>query len=131
VSEVVFVGVEDAFGDMRRWADQVAPAVAKAAADPFAQRVAATVAGAVPRLSGQLAGSLESTSDDAGVAVGYDGSVPYDGWIEFGGTRGRAYVPDGRYLYPTALAAQDEFEQVAADAATASVGRFAWSTPQP
>lgn len=128
VSEVVFVGVDDAMADLRRWADQVSPAVAKAAADPFAQRVADSVSARVPHLSGQLAGSIEATSDDESVAVGYDGSVAYDGWIEFGGTRGRPYVPDGRYLYPTALAAQDEFAQVAADAATETVGRFSWST---
>jgi phage gpG-like protein len=129
VSEIVLVGVDDAMADLRRWADEVAPAVAKAA-EPFAARVAEQAAGAVPVVSGQLAGSIESSSDVDGVAVGYDGSVPYDGWIEFGGTRGRPYVSEGRYLYPTALAAADEFAQVASDAADDLAGRFSWSTPQ-
>jgi len=126
-SEVKFVGDEAALADMRRWADQVAPAVAKAA-EPFAQRVADVVAGRVPHLSGQLAASVEATSDDEGAGVGYDGSVPYDAWIEFGGSRGRPHVPEGRYLYPSAVDAQDEFATVAADAAADSVGRFSWST---
>ncbi len=30
--------------------------------------------------------------------------VPYAGWIEYGGSRGRAYAAQGRYVYPTALA---------------------------
>lgn len=126
VDNVTFVGGPEAMEDMRRWASQVAPAVAHAA-DPFAARVVDAVAGKVPYLSGQLAGSVESSSDDEGVEVSMGDGVDYAGWIEFGGTRGRPYVPDGRYLYPTALAAQDEFATVAGDAATDTAGRFAWT----
>lgn len=128
-AKVEFVGADAAMEDLRRWAEQVGPAVVRAS-EPFAQRVADTIAARVPVLSGQLAGSVESTSDDEGVSVGYDGSVPYDGWIEFGGTRGRPYIPDGRYVYPTALEAQDEFAQVASETADDTAGRFAWSTPR-
>jgi phage gpG-like protein len=85
------------------------------------------VRGRVPHLSGQLAGSVTSSTDDEGAGVGYDGSVPYDAWIEFGGVRGRPHVPEGRYVYPTALDAQDEFAAIAADAAADSAGRFAWT----
>lgn len=126
-SEVKFIGDDAAMADLREWADQVAPAVAKAA-EPFAQRAADMVSARVPRLSGQLAGSVTSSSDDEGASVGFDGSVPYDAWIEFGGSRGRTYVPEGRYVYPTALEAQDEFITVAAEAASDTVGRFSWST---
>jgi phage gpG-like protein len=126
-AEVTFVGDEAAMADMRRWADQLGPAVAKAA-EPFARRVADMVSGRVPHLTGQLAGSVMSDSDDEGTSVGYDGSVPYDAWIEFGGSRGRPHIPDGRYVYPTALEAQDEFAQVAGDAADESVRRFSWTT---
>lgn len=127
-SRVEFVGADQAMADLRRWGDQLAPAVAKAAV-PFGQRVADLIAGRVPHLTGQLAGSVTSTQADDGVEVGYDGSVPYDGWIEFGGGHGRPYIPEGRYVYPTASEAADEFAQVAADAATDTVGRFSWATP--
>jgi len=127
-SHVEWVGGAEAMADIGRWAEQLAPAVAKAA-EPFAVRVADMVAGRVPHLTGQLAGSVETASDDEGVEVVMGVGVVYAGWIEFGGSRGRPYVPDGRYLYPTALAAQDEFAQVAGDAATDTVGRFPWSTP--
>jgi phage gpG-like protein len=125
-SDVKFIGADAAMDDLRDWADQVAPAVAKAA-EPFVQRVADMVRGRVPHLSGQLAGSVTSSTDDEGAGVGYDGSVPYDAWIEFGGVRGRPHVPEGRYVYPTALDAQDEFAAIAADAAADSAGRFAWT----
>jgi len=125
---VEFVGGSEAMADMRKWASELGPQVSKAS-EPFAHRVAGIIAGRVPHLSGQLAGSVEASSDDEGVEVGYDGSVAYDGWIEFGGTRGRSYVPDGRYVWPSALEAQDEYEQVAAEAADDSARRFAWSTP--
>ena len=126
-AEVKFVGDEAAMADLRKWADQVAPAVAKASA-PFAQRVAETAAGRVPHLTGQLASSIETTEDETGVGIGYDGSVAYAGWIEFGGSHGRSYVPEGRYLYPTAQEAADEFATLAADAAADSASRFSWST---
>lgn len=126
---IEFIGAPEAMADLRRWADQLGPAVAKAA-EPFGQRVAALVAGVVPHLSGQLAGSLESSSDDDGVSVGYDGTVVYDGWIEFGGSRGRPYEPQGRYLYPSAQEATDEFVGIASGAADDTIGRFSWSTPQ-
>jgi len=130
-SRVEIVGGPQAMADLRRWADQVGPAVAKAAA-PFAERVADTVRNRVPVLTGQLAGSVEASTDDEagpGVTVVMGDGVPYAGWIEFGGSRGRPYVPEGRYLYPSAAAATDEYAQVASDAATDTVGRFPWSTP--
>ena len=125
---VEWIGGEAAMADLRRWADQLGPAIAKAG-DPFGQRVADVVRGRVPVLSGQLAGSVESDTDDEGIEVTMGDGVVYAGWIEFGGSRGRPYVPEGRYLYPTALAAQDEFAQFASDTAADTVGRFSWSTP--
>src|SRR4051812_44839640 len=97
---------------MRRWADQLAGEVARDAA-PFGARVADLVAARVPVLSGQLAQSVTSAPTPDGVGVGYDSSTEYAGWIDFGGSRGRAYISTGRYLYPTAQAAADEFGELA------------------
>ena len=125
---VTVIGLPEAAADYSRWAAQVAPAVAKGGAD-FAQKVAGQVAGRVPVVSGQLAGSVDSAVDDDGVSVGMGEGLDYAGWIEFGGTRGRPYVPDGRYLQPTAAAASDEWAQAASVAAEDTVKRFSWSTP--
>ena len=61
----------------------------------------------VPRVKGWLAASVATIAapmfGGEGAAVGMGGGeVPYAGWIEFGGSRGRPLVAGGRYLSPTA-----------------------------
>lgn len=125
---VQVVGLADAYRDIARWADQLPGVVAKAA-EPLAGRAAQAARSRVPRLSGQLAGSVHVSGEKDGAELVMGEGLPYAGWIEFGGSRGRSYVPEGRYLYPTALDFQDEFERAAEGAADDSVGRFSWSTP--
>lgn len=127
-SEVTIKGGDEAMRDMRKWADQLAPAVAKAA-DPFAQRLASIVAAKVPVLTGQLAGSVEAAGTDDGAEVSMGERIEYAGWIEFGGGHGRPYIDEGRYLYPSALEAEDEFLALAAETADDTARRFPWSTP--
>jgi hypothetical protein len=59
--------------------------------------------------SGRLAGSLRASAYKSGAAVRMGSkSVPYAGWVEFGGTRrrphdsNRPYIRSGRYLFPAA-----------------------------
>lgn len=128
-ASVEFVGVGPAMADLRRWADQLGPAVDKVTV-PLAERVAETVRSRVPVLTGQLAGSVEVDPAGDGVDVAMGGGLAYAGWIEFGGSRGRPLIPEGRYLYPSALDAQDEFIVAAAEVADDTVGGFPWSTPR-
>jgi len=125
---VEFVGVDPALSDMTRWADQVGPAVVKASRQ-LADRVAWTTRDKVPVLTGTLAWSVEVDDDELGVSVGIGDGVIYAGWIEFGGSRGRAYIPEGRYLYPTAVAGESDYQQLASDTAVDTAERFSWSTP--
>ena len=94
-----------------------------------ADHVAVAVRIRVPRRSGRLAGSVVATRDARGAEVGIGGGVPYAGWIEFGGTRGRPYVPTGRYLYPTALAAEPVLVTAGELAAQREIGAMHWPTP--
>jgi hypothetical protein len=126
VSSVEFVGAAEAMEDLRRWGDQLGPAVAKAAA-PFAQRVADMVANRVPVVSGALASSVEASDEDEGAGVTLGEGLAYAGWVEFGGSRGRPLVPEGRFLYPTALEAADEFAALAADVADETARSFPWT----
>src|SRR5580765_8008576 len=71
---VEFVGSEEAMADMRRWADQVAPEVARAT-DSFARRVADLVAGKVPVASGALAASVDTGEDGSGAESGVTVSI--------------------------------------------------------
>src|SRR5262245_50903992 len=91
-----------------------------------ADQVATIVRSRVPRRSGRLAGSVVSDQADEGALVGMGDGVPYAGWIEFGGTRGRPYVPTGRYLYPTASDAAPLLQRAGEQVAHDEIRRMAW-----
>lgn len=127
--DIEFKGLAEAHRDMARWAEQLGPAVV-AEGQTLAETVASQVQSKVPVLTGTLAASVETVELEAaefGVAMG-DG-LDYAAWIEFGGSRGRELIPEGRYLYPTALDAEPQFQQLASDTAEDTVRRFPWSTP--
>ena len=124
-SHIELSGLDKAGADMNRWAEQLAPAVDKAAAEVTA-RAAAAVRGELPKRSGRLAGSVDVGVDNDGAYVGLGVGIDYAGWIEYGGTRGRPYVADGRYLWPTAQTFTDEYVAAAEGAAADSVDRFPW-----
>jgi hypothetical protein len=127
-SSVELVGLDTAGRDMRQWAAELGPAVTKQAAS-LAETVRSQVQGEVPVLTGTLAASVEVIEDADGIGVSIGDDVPYAGWIEFGGSRGRDLVPEGRYLYPTALAAEADYQSLAAEVADDTARRFPWSTP--
>lgn len=85
--------------------------------------------GRVPRLTGRLAGSISAKLVNDRAHLQY-GNVPYAGWIEFGGTRGRAYVPTGRYLYPAAKAVEELAQRAAEQAADREIGAMHWPSPK-
>ena len=95
-----------------------------------AEQVAGVVRGRVPHRSGRLASSVETGRvAPHGVSVGIGAGVPYAGWIEFGGTHGRPYVAGGRYLFPTAEAAEP-LVHVAGDlAAREAIKEAVWPRP--
>jgi Bacteriophage HK97-gp10, putative tail-component len=99
------------------------------------KRVADTTAGdvrtVVPYQSGKLAASIKSglakSQKKASVRIG--ARVPYAGWIEFGGTRSRPYVPGGRYLYPTALGAEPQVVAAVKKATDDEIRTMRWTNP--
>ena len=125
---VEVIGGAEAMADLRRWADQLGPAVA-AKGQTLGEQLAGRVRGKVPVLTGALADTAESTATPEGFTLQLGGDLPYAGWIEFGGSRGRPYVSEGRYLYPTAQEGEPEFLSLADDTADDTIGRFSWSTP--
>jgi hypothetical protein len=131
-AEVRVRGVPELGSDMRRMVDGIEDAAANAG-QRTAQDVAELIRADVPRQTGALAGSV--VVDDAlggnAVGVGYDGSVPYSGWIDWGGTRGRAYVAEGRYLMPAATgeAAVRDLTEAMERATQQEVSTTRWSNP--
>lgn len=126
--QIQFIGLVEAYVSMEAWAVELGPAL-EAAAQAFGDDVAAETADKVPVVTGTLAGSVKAqpTADGVSVTIGQD--VPYAGWIEFGGSRGRPLIPTGRYLYPTALAAEPDWATLAAKTAIETVGSFPWPIP--
>lgn len=96
-----------------------------------ARKRAVMIAARMPRRSGRMAASVRGTGSRAGLArVGsYKSRVPYLGWIEFGGTRGRTYEPGGRYIYPVGLEAESELSQAATKTAINDIRGFRWKSP--
>lgn len=94
---------------LRRGIEQVSDSSTRSTATDVASRTRASV----PRRSGNLAAStqVESDRDGARVVMG----APYAGWIEHGGTRGRPYSAEGRYL---GAASRDADRRMATDAET-------------
>lgn len=93
-----------------------------------AESLRAQVAAAVPVLTGTLSRSATTTTEDAGFGVGLGEDVPYAQWIEYGGSRGRDLIPEGRYLWPTMQAAESEITYTIEDALSTSIERFPWTT---
>jgi len=97
-----------------------------------ADQAGGDVRAAVPRRTGRFAASVQSklakSEKRASVRVG--GRLPYAGWLEFGGTRGRPYMPRGRWLYPIALDAEPQVVHAADRAAKDEIGRMRWPKPR-
>ena len=91
-----------------------------------ADDAAASVRTRVPRRSGRLASSISIQPTDRSALLRMGQGVPYAGWIEFGGSRGRPFVKRGRYVYPTAVDTQPQAVQAATYAAEQSIAGFPW-----
>ena len=98
--------------------------------DEVARRRADATVLIVPRVTGRLAGSVTvtRTSSGANVSIGNEGT-PYAGWVEFGGTRGRPYISEGRYLYPVALADQAQVDRDVTTTTEREIRGFRWPRP--
>jgi hypothetical protein len=132
-AQVTVVGFDElAEGSTQLYADLVKRAEVDLA--QVAGRRGAMVRTAVPHVTGRLADSIAGHADPQihGATLGIGGpGVPYAGWIEFGGTRGRDYIPRGRYLYPIAFAAGSEVKREATISTTNEIKGFRWKKPKP
>lgn len=91
------------------------------------EKVAANARGRMPSRSGRARGSVKAgTSGNAAHVQGGKKTVPYFGWLDFGGTlkptggrrntQHRPKLSKGRYLYPAIEQMQPEIESGAVEA---------------
>jgi phage gpG-like protein len=93
-------------------------------------QLAATIARAtVPVLTGTLRGSIATASNEGKAQLGMGEGLPYAGWIEYGGTRGRPYVDRGRNLYPAAVKATPVALASASSQAEKEIAKYPWKRP--
>ena len=108
------------------WAQSVGPSI-QARTRGLASSIRNQVRGAVPVLTGTLASSVtDSAGEDGGFDIEMGAGVIYAGWIEFGGSRGRSLVPEGRYVYPTAKSSEGEFHDACVQGAELSITKYPW-----
>lgn len=109
-AQVGIVGMAALRRDINRMAtDESGPlyAAIKQAGKSAVEPVAARTRSSLPHVTGTLAGTVRTSGTKTGGAVRMgQKSVPYAGWIDFGGTRpdgsARQYIAAGRYLFPAA-----------------------------
>lgn len=103
--------------------DSDLPNAIKAKFREIAEGAVGPIANALPRKSGDLAGSVRAgaTRRAALVRIG-KAALPYAGSVEFGGwPRGRPFIKEGRYIFPTA----ERLAPIAASEASKSIDEVA------
>jgi hypothetical protein len=130
LTDEAVIDTEAAAADLNRWVNGLGSFVAQRTA-PLGHELVTDVQGRVPVLTGALKESVEFIEVDGGWAVGMGENLPYAGWIEFGGSRGRELVSAGRYLTPTAMEAQSRYEQAAEQAVEQSIETYPWTGGTP
>jgi hypothetical protein len=128
-------GLDAAQADIARWVKSV-PAVLARATASLGGQIVGDIQGRVPVVSGRMQASVESLPQEDN-ASGYGGiqigmgeeQLPYVGWVEFGGSRGRPLVPEGRYVHPTVIRYQPAFDDLVERAINDSIEQFPWSKP--
>jgi hypothetical protein len=98
----------------------------------IATRISGIIASRVPSLSGRAARSVKAhgTMKGATITAG-SASVPYYPWLDFGGKRprdskGRPFVPEGRYMYPAIHDEREATEAAARDALHDAAKKAGW-----
>lgn len=123
------IGADEAERDLNKWLAGLPKSVEKGL-ESFQQQLRGDLAGRVPFLTGTLSSSAaikeggEAPDTVFSLVLGED--VIYAGWIEFGGSRGRELVPQGRYVYPLALESEPHYQALAEKATTDAIETYPW-----
>lgn len=107
-------GLAELKRDLKRLGHEDVPKRFKAANKSAADVVAQAAAAKAPSRTGKLRASIRALGQaKQGLVKMGKASLPYAGWIEFGGnikygTIKRTFIKQGRYLFPTLQAKQEQ-----------------------
>ena len=123
-------GVDELEAALPRFGDEVMTGAA-AAGRMAAEHTADLTRSRVPRRTGRLAGSVAVAARKGKRQRALIGRriPPYAGWLEFGGTRGRPYMPGGRWLWPSAQSEEGLYVREATHETTKTIRGFRWPRP--
>jgi hypothetical protein len=125
---VAVVGVDQVTADIAKWVAQLPADIAHELSASFEHQLAEVLTSKQPVDTGTLAGSVEllppAVDTFFGLALGRE--VVYAGWIEFGGTRGRPYVPEGRTVWPTVVDSEGQYNRLVEEATERSIDKYPW-----
>jgi hypothetical protein len=127
---VEVVGLAALAADMRTAAARSGPLdrAMSGAGQKAVAPVAANVRGSLPDVSGGLAGSVVSGKTRSGGKVILGAGIAYAGPVDFGGwPTSRAYIPNGRYLFPAAVALAGTAASTYSDAIGSALNRYHWT----
>lgn len=123
--DVEVLGLDELVSGSRKLFRQIGKSADRRFGD-VAERRARIARGIVPRLSGTLAASVAHEGAEVQMGEG----VPYAGWVEWGGTRGRPYFPEGRYFWPVAYEqVESELQREGTAVAQHETRGFQWPSP--
>lgn len=107
------------FGRSLRKLDSDLPKTLRVALNSCADFLIGKVKPTIPRRTGRAADSLKARSTRTAVRIAVGGrKAPYYPWLDFGGRVGkgkttkRAFLSEGRYLYPGLRLHRDEFTDI-------------------
>jgi len=133
VVEAQVVGIQALTRDLLRLADehsgQLLPYLQRAAMQAM-YPIADATRGALPHLTGRLAGTVRVAKSRTGASVREGGihGVVYAGPVDFGGyPDDRPYLPNGRYLFPTAQKLSSKAESIYNVAVAKALEGMVWT----
>ena len=119
-------GVEELFRGTDKLVGRIVD-ITPEAFEKIANLAVAQVRVKMPSKTGRMRDSVRAARQKKRVLVrAGKAKVPYMGWMEFGGTRGRPYIGQGRYLYPTAFDMEPQLVKIANEVAHEQIERQRW-----
>jgi len=116
--------------DMERLQNELHDALGQALVE-VAGGLVPHVQSVMPKVSGTLAGSVTvDPRQKKNLIVAVMARTPYAGWIEFGGTRGRPMMREGRYLFPVVMGSEPVVDTRLSEEVSKVIGGFPWSHTQ-